>query len=96
MQAYEKLIEVPEDRSVAATASFTKNQTGLKGNNGKAIKPGPISADWARMTPYWRWVAELYHDEMVRTYGILAAVNGESMPLGVVKTLKEGRFRWQG
>jgi hypothetical protein len=95
-QAYEKLIEVPEERSVAATASFTKNQTGLKGPRGKAIKPGPISAVWAKMTPYWRWVAELYHDEMVRTYGSLAAVNREFMPLGVVKTLKEGRFRWQG
>lgn len=47
------------------------------------------------MTPYWRWVAELYHDEMVRTYGSVAAVNQEFMLLGVVKTLQEERFRWQ-
>ncbi|EKV06147.1 hypothetical protein PDIG_79250 [Penicillium digitatum PHI26] len=45
--------------------------------------------------PYWKWVAELYHEGMVRTYGGLAAVNREFMPLGVVKTLREGKFRWQ-
>jgi hypothetical protein len=48
------------------------------------------------MTAYWRWVAQLYHDEMIRTYGSLAAAKREFMPLGVVKTLREGRFRWQG
>lgn len=95
-QAYQQLIEVPEEKSLPATASFTKSQNGLKGPKGKAAKPGAISANWAKMTPYWRWVAELYHDEMVRTYGSLAAVNREFMPLGVVKTLQERRFRWQG
>jgi hypothetical protein len=94
--AYKKLIEVPEEKSVSATAGFTKSQIGLKGPKGKANKPGSISATWDKMTPYWRWAAELYHDEMVRTYGSLAAVNREFLPLGVVKTLKEGRFRWQG
>ncbi|KAJ5167041.1 uncharacterized protein N7482_005822 [Penicillium canariense] len=94
--AYKNLIEVPGEKSVAATASFKKSQTGLRGPRGKASKSGSISATWREMTPYWRWVAELYHDEMVRTYGSLAAVNREFMPLGVIKTLKERRFRWQG
>lgn len=95
-EAYRDLNEVPQERSVWPTASFTKNQTGLKRTAGRSAKPDSISATWAKMSPYWRWVAELYHDEMVRTYGSLAAVNREFMPLGVVKTLKEGRFRWQG
>jgi len=43
------------------------------------------------MTPYWCWVAEMYHSDMVRTYGSLSAVNREFMSLGVVKTLKEER-----
>ncbi|KAJ5204580.1 uncharacterized protein N7498_005459 [Penicillium cinerascens] len=93
--AYNMLKEVPEEKNVSATASFIKNQAGLK-RAGRKPRDGPISANWATMTPYWRWVAEMYHDEMVRTYGSLAAVNREFMPLGVVKTLKEGRFRWQG
>jgi hypothetical protein len=94
--AYKRLIEAPEEKSVSATAGFIKSQNGLKGPKGKGAKRGSISATWDKMTPYWRWVAELYHDEMVRTYGSLAAVNREFLPLGVVKTLKEGRFRWQG
>jgi hypothetical protein len=92
--AYKMLNEVPEEISLSPTASFKKNQTGLMAAGRQ--KNSPISADWRSMTPYWRWVAEMYHDEMVRTYGSLAAVNREFMPLGVVKTLKEGRFRWQG
>ncbi|EPS25227.1 hypothetical protein POX_c03631 [Penicillium oxalicum] len=91
MNAYRELCRVPEEKGIAATASFIKNQAGLKPGKSDAI-----STTWKTMTPYWRWVAELYHDEMVRTYGSLAAVNRELMPLGVVKTLKEGRFRWQG
>ncbi|KAJ5082435.1 hypothetical protein N7532_011478 [Penicillium argentinense] len=91
--AYRNLIAVPSEMDVSPTGSFTKNQTGLAG---KINKSGRVGPSWSQMTPYWRWVAELYHDEMVRTYGSLAAVNREFMPLGVVKTLKEGRFRWQG
>ncbi|CAI7642514.1 unnamed protein product [Penicillium pancosmium] len=93
--AYCDLIEVPEEKSVANTGDLRKNMIGLKNPTSRASK-GTIGPVWSTMTPYWRWVAELYHDEMVHTYGSLAAVNREFMPLGVVKTLKEGRFRWQG
>lgn len=91
LEAYKSLNEVPEEKSVTPTASFKMNQAGLKGEGN-----GPISSNWGSMTPYWRWVAESYADEMISTYGGLAAVSREFMPLGVVKTLKEGRFRWQG
>jgi hypothetical protein len=87
---YEQLNEVPQEKDVALTPGFKREQNCLGG------KPGPINDNWFTMTPYWHWVAELYYEEMVRTYGSLAAVNRESMPLGVVKTLREGRFRWQG
>ncbi|KAF7714244.1 Uncharacterized protein PECH_002837 [Penicillium ucsense] len=90
MTAYEELRRVPDEKGIDATASFIKNQMGLK------LSKCSISPSWDKMTPYWRWVAELYHDEMVHYYGSLAAVNRELMPLGVVKTLKDGRFRWQG
>lgn len=93
--AYRDLNEVPKERSVSLTASFTTSQSGLKAAD-RSLEAGSICESWDKMTPYWRWVAELYHDEMVNFYGSLAAVNREFMPLGVVKTLKEGRFRWQG
>ena len=57
--------------------------------------PQALSLLTGGLMPYWKWVAELYHEGMVRTYGGLAAVNREFMPLGVVKTLREGKFRWQ-
>lgn len=95
-RAYRDLTEVPKEKSVSPTANFTRSQAGLQGPAGRSTKPASISSSWADMSPYWRWVAVLYHDEMVRTFGSLAAVNREFMPLGVVKTLQEGRFRWQG
>lgn len=94
LQAYKELVEVPVEKSIVATASFMKHQQGLGSPPGKGAHT--ISRNWNKMTPYWRWVADLYHVEMVRTYGSLAAVTREYMPLGVVKTLKEGKFRWQG
>lgn len=93
--AYINLLRLPAEKGISASAGFVRHQKGLRASTGKPGKRS-IGADWDSMTPYWRWVAELYHDEMVRTYGSLAAVNREFMPLGVVKTLQEGRFRWQG
>ncbi|KAJ5301344.1 hypothetical protein N7508_006207 [Penicillium antarcticum] len=87
--AYIALYRVPEEDGVDLTAGFEAHQGTLESKS-------PISNDWYSMTPYWRWVAQLYHDEMIRTYGSLAAAKREFMPLGVVKTLREGRFRWQG
>ncbi|KGO46653.1 reverse transcriptase [Penicillium expansum] len=92
VDVYTTLTEVPSEISVARTSSFESEQNSLD----KKSSAGSISPYWGQMTPYWRWVAELYHEDMVRTYGSLAAVNRESMPLGVVKTLREGKFRWQG
>lgn len=90
---YKKLNEVPEEKNVALTLGFGREKDSL----GLEISAkASINQDWDRMTPYWCWVAELYYEEMVQTYGGLAAVNREFMPLGVVKTLREGRFRWQG
>jgi hypothetical protein len=90
---YQALTVVPSETSVSQTSGFKKEQTMFAFN---FAAKSAISNDWVKMAPYWRWVAELYYEEMVRTYGSLAAVNHEFMPLGVVKTLREGRFRWQG
>ncbi|KGO75253.1 reverse transcriptase [Penicillium italicum] len=92
VDVYTQLTEVPSEMSVALTSSFEREQNSLD----RRSSAGSISAFWGTMTPYWQWVAELYHEGMVRTYGSLAAVNREFMPLGVVKTLREGKFRWQG
>lgn len=92
VDVYTQLTEVPSETSLALSSSFQREQNSLDHKSSK----DSINAHWGTMTPYWRWVAELYHEGMVRNYGSLAAVNREFMPLGVVKTLREGKFRWQG
>ncbi|KAJ5382452.1 reverse transcriptase [Penicillium concentricum] len=89
VDVYTQLTEVPSETSVEQSLGFEREQDALS----RQSSEGPIT--WT-MTPYWSWVAELYRQEMTRTYGGLAAVNREFMPLGVVKTLREGKFRWQG
>ncbi|KAJ5480217.1 hypothetical protein N7530_005726 [Penicillium desertorum] len=92
VDVYKELTKVPSEMSVALTGSFDMEQNSLD----PVASAASISHFWGEMTPYWKWVAELYHEGMVRTYGGLAAVNREFIPLGVVKTLQEGKFRWQG
>jgi hypothetical protein len=89
---YLKLTMVPSETSMERTWGFEREQRFLSQTSSKCS----INDSWYTMTPYWRWVAELYREEMARTYGSLAAANREFMPLGVVKTLREGKFRWQG
>ncbi|KAH1268897.1 hypothetical protein KXV81_003935 [Aspergillus fumigatus] len=94
LQAYKDLIRIPEEVSVSQTAGFRSSVMSLR-KTGSGDGRG-ITESWLTMTPYWRWTAEVYHEEMVRKFGGLAAVSREFMPLGVVETLREGKFRWQG
>ncbi|KAL1983838.1 hypothetical protein VTN96DRAFT_9839 [Rasamsonia emersonii] len=94
LQAYKDLLRVPDEVGVGQTPEFKSNKMWLQANNRKTTKL--IRSTWDQMTPYWKWVAELYHPGMVRKYGGLAAVDRALMPLGVVKVLREGRVRWQG
>lgn len=94
VKAYDDLIKIPEQASIKQSPNFRGTQSSLQQKlaDDDNVK---ISGDWDDMSSYWRWTAELYHREMVAKYGGLAAVNREFMPLGVVKTLKEGRMRWE-
>jgi hypothetical protein len=85
-KAYENLLSKPEDASVHRTAELSNL---VKTSGGQLPSSFPD-------TPYWSWVAELYFEDMVEKYGGLSAVESGSVPLGVVKVLKEGKIRWQG
>ncbi|KAJ5286208.1 hypothetical protein N7524_001514 [Penicillium chrysogenum] len=91
VRVYKQLTHVPSEMNVALTGSFDMEKKYLR----SVASAASIPHFYGEMTPYWKWVAELYHEGMVRTYGGLAAVNREFIPLGVVKTLQEGKFRWQ-
>ncbi|KAB8237406.1 uncharacterized protein BDW43DRAFT_297724 [Aspergillus alliaceus] len=93
LDAYKDLIGVPEELMINQSPKLRWNQMMLdRGISTRNV----ISDSWSSMSSYWKWTAELYQGEMLKRYGSLAAVNREFMPLGVVQTLKEGKFRWQG
>lgn len=91
-KAYTELIQIPSEARINQSPNFLGTQSSLQSGLNDTEK---ISGSWENMSSYWQWAAELYHGEMVGRYGSLAAVNREFMPLGVVKTLKEGRMRWE-
>jgi hypothetical protein len=93
LEAYRELTRIPDEVHINQSPRFRGNQMELA--SGISTR-NVISDSWISMSPYWKWAAELYQGEMVKKYGSLVAVNREFMPLGVVQTLKEGKFRWQG
>jgi len=100
LSAYLNLLQIPEDVPVEQTPEFQRNQVNLRKSNlgqigGRVILETNLN-DWSLMTPYWKWVAELYHAGMARKFGSLAAVDMSLIPLGVVKVLRQQKIRWQG
>lgn len=99
--AYNTLTCVPDEISPNMTPEVSSCQARLRAKlgisrNTSAVDKGITFAEWNNMTPYWRWVAELYHTGMIQKYGGLDPVNSDSVPLGVAKVLMEGKVRWQG
>ncbi|RAL17138.1 uncharacterized protein BO97DRAFT_402676 [Aspergillus homomorphus CBS 101889] len=95
LKAYEDLIRIPDEEGADQTAGFQRYQMLLDEAFQEVNSRKIISGSWWSMSPYWRWAAELYYEEVTSRYGNLAAVDQQSMPLGVIKTLREGKFRWQ-
>lgn len=101
--AYENLLRIPNEVQVGQSVDFSsghllpaeKNKPTLRGSRSRKQKDR-IGADWKQMSPYWKWVAEVYSAGMVQRYGGLSPVDRALMPLGVVKVLRQGKVRWQG
>lgn len=101
--AYENLLRVPKEIQVGQSVDFSsghllpaeKNKLTLRGSRQRK-QTDRIGSDWKQMSPYWKWVAEVYSASMVQKYGGLSAVDRALMPLGVVKVLRQGKVRWQG
>jgi hypothetical protein len=90
LSAYEDLLRIPDEIHVNRSPGFRVIELWLDQTD------GAICNNWYKMSPYWKWVAELYHTGMVQKYGGLSAVERKFMPLGVLKVLKQYRVRWQG
>ncbi|KAL8731962.1 MAG: hypothetical protein Q9166_003094 [cf. Caloplaca sp. 2 TL-2023] len=54
-----------------------------------------ILSSWYSMSPYWKWVAQLYGPEIIDKFGGLSIVDSGLLPMGMVSLFRSGRVNWQ-
>jgi len=88
-----KLLEQPSEESIEASAEV---MTGLNvmNKNGLTEKAG-ITGNWWGMTPYWKWVVQMYGPEIMEKFGGLNVVNNGLLPIGIISELRSGRVKWR-
>lgn len=50
----------------------------------------------SKLTPYYRWVIQLYATDMIARFGGLNVMDKGLLHTGMVNMFRESRFRWQG
>jgi hypothetical protein len=90
---FTELLKQPSEESIEASAEVmtalnAMNATGLTQKSG-------ISGNWYGMTPYWKWVVQLYGPEMMERFGGLSIVDNGVLPIGIVSELRSGRVKWR-
>lgn len=50
---------------------------------------------WNQLTPYYRWIVQLYASDMIGRFGGLNVVEKGLLPTGMVNMFRESRFKWQ-
>jgi hypothetical protein len=81
--AYLKLIATPHEHQVEQTSNVT------------AVLNALSLVASTRLTPYYRWIIELYADDMIKRFGGLTVVETGFLPTGIVSQFRESRFKWQ-
>jgi hypothetical protein len=80
-RAYMQLLKEPAQEEVTPMADVTA----LLGRHARS-----------KLTPYYRWVIQLYATDMIARFGGLNVVDKGLLPTGKVNMFRESRFRWQG
>jgi len=90
---FTKLLKQPSRESIEASAEV---MTGLNvmNKNGLTEKAG-ITGNWWRMTPYWKWVAQMYGPEIMEMFGGLNVVDNGLLPVRIISELRSGRVKWR-
>jgi hypothetical protein len=90
---FTKLLKQPSEESIEASAEV---MTGLNvmNKNGLTEKAG-ITGNWWRMTPYWKWVVQMYGPEVMERFGGLNVVDNGLLPIGIISELRSGRVKWR-
>ena len=90
---FTELLKQPGEESIEASAEVmtgvtSMNTSGFTGHAG-------INGNWHGMTPYWKWVVQLYGPEMMERFGGLNIVENGLLPIGIVSELRSGRVKWR-
>lgn len=80
----EQVIEYDPTGPLATGFGQLRNQSGLSG----------IKGDWYSMTPYWKWVAQLYGPEIVELFGGFNVVDPGLLPIGLISQFRSGKVSW--
>lgn len=62
-----------------------QSQNGLSG----------IKNQWDAMSPYWKWVAQLYGPDIVDRFGGFNVVDPGLLPIGLISQFRSGRVSWR-
>ncbi|GAB1206126.1 hypothetical protein APSETT445_004807 [Aspergillus pseudonomiae] len=54
-----------------------------------------IKRNWREMGAYWKWVAQLYGQEIIDSFGGFNIVDPGLLPIGMVSLFRSGRIQWQ-
>ncbi|OGM41667.1 hypothetical protein ABOM_009953 [Aspergillus bombycis] len=54
-----------------------------------------IQRNWRDMDAYWKWVTQLYGQEIIDRFGGFNIVDPGLLPIGMVSLFRSGRIQWQ-
>ncbi|OCK80550.1 hypothetical protein K432DRAFT_425661 [Lepidopterella palustris CBS 459.81] len=92
-RAYTYLMVVPLEDELDATPEVTEALKALpSGDWGKS----GFNKDWRDLSPYWKWVVQLYAGDMVKRFGGLSMGDRGLLPIGLLSMLRSEKVRWQG
>lgn len=91
---YEMLLELSPQHAVTATSDITTAMN-LMDKGGVIGASSGINGTWWKMTPYWKWITQLYGGEVVKRFGGLNIVDNGVLPIGMVSLFRSDRVRWQ-
>ncbi|KAF2500604.1 hypothetical protein BU16DRAFT_453218 [Lophium mytilinum] len=90
-QAYKFLKTAPEQGD---TPGSVKIKAGLKELPREGWSKG-FGNDWTKLSTYWKWMVQQHCDEMYDKFGELAVSERKVLVVGLLKTLRSEKVRWQ-
>lgn len=93
VNVYDQLLRHPSQQDIGydSTGPISVGLAQLKNQNGLS----GIKSDWSAMSPYWKWVAQLYGPEIVDRFGGFNVVDPGLLPIGLISQFRSGRVSWR-